>query len=210
MVQKRSGRPRSFDPEMAVMQAVEVFWAKGYEGASLDDLTKAIGINRPSLYATFGDKRRLFLAAIQAYGQKISGTAVDAFEAAPTLRDAVRTFFQTALENATRPGKPQGCLIGSAAVASANDVEGVGDLIRQMSLRSRARLQARFDQAIADADLPPDFPSERRAALMIELMQGQVHRARIGDSRDAIADGLEDRVSAVLAVQSPNTQNSPS
>ncbi|MEM7686203.1 MAG: hypothetical protein AAF293_15350, partial [Pseudomonadota bacterium] len=69
---------------------------------------------------------------------------------------------------------------------------------------------ARFDQAIADADLPPDFPSERRAALMIELMQGQVHRARIGDSRDAIAEGLEDRVSAVLAVQSSSIQNSPS
>ena len=199
MVQKKRGRPRKFDPDAAILQAVEVFWEKGYEGASLDDLTAALGINRPSLYASFGDKRQLFLKAIEAYGRTISGTAVDAFEAEADLRDGVRAFFATALENATRgEGQPPGCLIGSAAVASVMDVEGVGELIREMSARSRARLVARFGVEISAGVLPADFPSERRAALMIELMQGQAHRARLGEDRDVTAVGLEDRVVAVL------------
>lgn len=200
MIQKKRGRPRKFDPEAAVLQAVEVFWEKGYDGTSLDDLTEAMGINRPSLYAAFGDKGQLFLRAIEAYGRDMSSTAVDAFEADGDLGRAVEAFFETALSLATRDGgKPHGCLIGSAAMASISDVEGVGELIRNMSALSRGRLQARFEREIETGGLPPGFPSSQRAALMLELMQGQAFRARLGENREIIAQSADVRISAVLA-----------
>lgn len=198
MVQKKSGRPREFDPEAAVLQAVDVFWTKGYEGASLDDLTEALGISRPSLYAAFGDKRGLFLAALDAYNRTFSGKALNAFEAEFSLKMAVRAFFETALETATRTSGPRGCMIGQAATSSVYEVEGVGDKLRAMTLRARGHLAGRFDKERLAGNLPEDFQSDERAALMIELTQGQAHRARIGDSRGEIALGLDLRIGAVL------------
>lgn len=198
MVQKKSGRPRGFDPEDAALNAVAVFWEKGFDGASLDDLTDALEISRPSLYAAFGDKRGLFLAALEAYGRHVSGRAFEAFAVEPDVRRAVRRFFEVALENATRDDGPKGCLVGQAATSSVTSVEGVAETLRTMSLRGRGHLASRFDKERLAGDLPKNFDSAERAALMIELMQGQAHRARVGDSHDDIAAGLALRVAAVL------------
>lgn len=199
MVQKRSGRPRQFDPNVAALAAMEVFWEKGYEGASLDDLTRATGINRPSLYNTFGDKRELFLASLNAYSSNIASKAVDAFEAEPNIEAAVRVFFQTSLSNAVRTGDlARGCLVGTAAVASVTTLEGLAGTLQEMSQRLRNRLIARFDAEKAAGTLRNDFPSNDRAALVVELMQGQAHRARIGDDIDDIAANLDVRIASVL------------
>ena len=198
MIEKKPGRPREFDPDEVALKAVDVFWEKGFDGASLDDLTEALGISRPSLYAAFGDKRGLFLAAIDAYGRHVSDKAFQAFAVEPDIRRAVRRFFEVALDNATQQNRPKGCLVGQAAVSSVTLVDEVGDALRAMSLRARGHLAGRFDRERLAGDLPEGFESEERAALMIELMQGQAHRARIGDSREEIASGLPLRVATVL------------
>lgn len=198
MVQKRSGRPRSFDPEEAALAAVEVFWQKGYDGASLDDLTAALGINRPSLYNAFGDKRGLFLAALEAYGRNFGMKALEVFEAEPDIREAVFGFFATALANATRPDAARGCLVGSATLASLTTTEGVAEAILRSNHMLRRRLAVRFQSECRAGNLTRTPSPETRAALTVELMQGQAFRARIGDADADIARDLNARVCAVL------------
>lgn len=201
MVQKRSGRPRNFDPEAAALAAVEVFWQNGYDGASLEDLTAALGINRPSLYNAFGDKRGLFLAALDAYGRNFGRKALEAFEAESDLRAAITAFFRTALANATRPGAARGCLVGSAAVASLTTTDGVDETVRRTNQELRRKLAERFEAEARAGRLSQTPSPESRAALTVELMQGQAFRARIGDADAEIARDLDMRVASVLAAE---------
>src|ERR1700692_3383022 len=105
----RMGRPRSFDVEKALDRALQVFWRKGYEGASVSDLTKAVGINRPSLYAAFGDKKALFRRALDRY---LTGPAAYTQEALkePTARAVVERLLQGAAGLDAAPRNPGGCL----------------------------------------------------------------------------------------------------
>lgn len=198
MVQKRSGRPRSFDTEAAALAAVEVFWQKGYDGASLDDLTAALGINRPSLYNAFGDKRGLFLAAVEAYGRNFGMKALEVFEAEPDIRAAVSGFLETALANAIRADAARGCLVGSATLASLTTTEGVAEAVLNSNHTLRRRLADRFEAECRAGNLTDTPTPETRAALTVELMQGQAFRARIGDADADITRDLNARVSAVL------------
>src|SRR6202140_4309582 len=106
----RTGRPRSFDIDGALDRALHVFWRKGYEGASLSDLTKAAGVNRPSLYAAFGDKEALFHKALDRY---LSGPAAYTQEALkePTARAVVERLLRGAADLNAAPRNPGRCLV---------------------------------------------------------------------------------------------------
>src|SRR6266481_5755440 len=103
------GRPRAFDVDQALEAALKVFWAKGYEGASLPDLTRAMGINRPSLYAAFGNKQSLFKKALQRYINGHASYVQDALNQ-PTARSVAEKLLQGAVRNLTNPNNPRGCL----------------------------------------------------------------------------------------------------
>ena len=105
------GRPRSFDRSAALVRAMEVFWTKGYEGASISDLTEAMGIGSPSLYAAFGSKEALFREAIELYGRTEGPAIWDAVENAPDARSAVAGFLTATAHSFSRPGKPRGCMV---------------------------------------------------------------------------------------------------
>ena len=104
------GRPRSFDPDKALDRALKVFWKKGYEGASLPDLTRAMGINRPSLYAAFGNKEALFRKAVERYEQGPAGFAREALEL-PTARQVVERLLRGGICVGTSARGPRGCLM---------------------------------------------------------------------------------------------------
>jgi TetR/AcrR family transcriptional regulator, copper-responsive repressor len=118
---KRRGRPRAYDPQVALARAAEVFWKAGYAGTSLDDLATATGMNRPSLYAAFGDKRDLYLKTLDYYREESRALAHHALADSPTLRVFLKRFYDKALELYLTDG-PRGCYsIGTAATVAAVD-----------------------------------------------------------------------------------------
>jgi TetR/AcrR family transcriptional regulator, copper-responsive repressor len=118
---KRRGRPRAYDPQVALARAAEVFWKAGYAGTSLDDLAAATGMNRPSLYAAFGDKRDLYLKTLDYYREESRTLARHALADNPTLRVFLKRFYDKALELYLTDG-PRGCYsIGTAATVAAVD-----------------------------------------------------------------------------------------
>src|SRR6201996_7647244 len=114
MIQKTArprGRPRSFDETGALGKAIQVFWSKGYDGVTIDDLVAGMGVGRPSLYAIFGDKRAIFLRALKVYAERKGAAAAKVLLAPKTLRDSIAGFLRYTVENATEKGSARGCLV---------------------------------------------------------------------------------------------------
>ena len=105
------GRPRSFDESDALKKATQVFWSKGYDGVTIDDLVAGMGVGRPSLYAVFGDKRAIFLRVLKAYAEAKGARAAKALLSPQSLRDSIAGFLKYAVETATEKGSARGCLL---------------------------------------------------------------------------------------------------
>src|SRR6202007_1480016 len=116
------GRPRSFDETRALEKATQVFWSKGYDGVTIDNLVEGMGVGRPSLYAVFGDKRAIFLRALRAYAERKGAAAATALLSPQTLRDSITGFLKFAVESATQRGSARGCLMMCVAPL-VNDAE---------------------------------------------------------------------------------------
>ena len=172
------GRPRSFNLEAALDQAIPVFWEKGYEGASFRDLTAAMGISAPSLVAAFGDKRSLFDAAIARYAETIASRHLTALQGAGSLRERLAAFFAAIVATATGDGKPTGCLVTCALADAAGD-----DLAACMQLGT---LLAKADEALAQAFRAAGFTPEEaagRGQIAAATMHSVTLRARAGASK---------------------------
>lgn len=197
---KKVGRPKQFDRDAALMSAVNVFWLKGYDGASMTDLTEAMGINPPSLYAEFGDKLNLYRLAIDRYASDDACTPLVAFESEPNIEKAVRAFMNEVLVYATRHDSgAKGCFLSSSVATSAGEVEGVQELLKKSIEATDRRLTKRFDAAKADGSLPKNFPSLERARLMFDLRQGLVFRARACCSVKSMKSDIDKRVKMILS-----------
>src|SRR6476646_475310 len=125
MIQKTTrprGRPRSFDETEALGKATQVFWAKGYDGVTIDDLVAGMGVGRPSLYAVFGDKRAIFLRVLRAYAERKGASAAKALLSPQGLRDSLAAFLRYNVESATKKGSAWGCLLECVAPL-VNDAE---------------------------------------------------------------------------------------
>ncbi|MEM8753568.1 MAG: TetR/AcrR family transcriptional regulator [Pseudomonadota bacterium] len=193
------GRPRVIDRQAALDAAVRLFWERGYDGASLTDLTGAMGLSRPSLYAAFGDKDALFLRALGRYGETIGADPMAAFEAAPDIRGATRAFLESSLRTNTGPDTPPGCLFACCAAAAAPQDAKVAAFLAQVMEGTAARLAARFEAAASVGELAGRPTPAMRAALTIDMMNAQAVRARSGATREELTAGLDARVDAVLA-----------
>ena len=195
----KRGRPRKFNKDEALEKATNIFWKKGYEGASLNDLTDAMGINGPSLYSAFGSKRELFIKSINAYTSNSACIPLVAFENETDIRDAVKAFMISVISySIDNPSGASGCFLSSCVATSAGEVEGAQALLKEAILEADKRLAERFDFEKKQGTLPPDFPSMARARLMFDLRQGYVLRARSGLSHTEISQDLDQRVSMIL------------
>ena len=186
------------DRGAALAAITDVFWAKGFVGASLDDLTAAAGVSRPSLDRLFGDKQAVFLAALDAYAAGIGAEPMAAFEAEDDVADAVAAFLRRSAENNTSDDHAPGCLIGCVAASSAADMPDVAARVRAVFDDTRDRLAARFEREVARGALAPTPSPAERAGLMVDLMNGIAVRARAGASRKTLLAEVPGRVAAVI------------
>ena len=153
-------RERSFDTDTAIDQALQQFWRKGYEGTSISDLTEALGINRPSLYAAFGNKEGLFKKALERY---LSGPASEALAAleAPTARAVVERILYFYADAAGKASRPSGCLLVQGALACSDESDPIKRTLAECRRAGELALTERLKRAKAEGDLPTDeSPSE--------------------------------------------------
>ena len=197
---KKVGRPKKFSRDHALKAAMHVFWSKGYDGASMKDLTTAMGINGPSLYAEFGDKLRLYQTAIDSYLENDACAPLAAFEGEPDIVKAVHAFLNASIDYATtQENGVRGCFLASCVVANADCIDGIQPRLQRAVEMTDQRLAERFDAEKSKGTLPDDFPSLERARLMFDLRQGHVFRARSGIDPDELKQDLEFRTRIILS-----------
>jgi TetR/AcrR family transcriptional regulator, copper-responsive repressor len=180
------GRPRGFDPDQALDRALEVFWRDGFQGASLSTLTHAMGINKPSLYAAFGDKASLYLKALQRYGERETAkNNLKALRSESDARRAIESFMRSAVQGLTDPSKPGGCFVvnGSADCGLASTPEAVQDALRLAQQASESAIRDRLKQARKEGQLPPDADIPALAAYFAVVMAGLSVQAKAGAPR---------------------------
>jgi len=178
---KPRGRPRSFDRNRALEQAMHVFWRQGYEATSVSDLTRAMGINPPSLYAAFGDKEQLYLETLELYRKRRLALVARWFGEEPTARAALRRFLTEAARELVRSEVPRGSmLVLSAANPAASSLH---DALVERRASVRATLKARIDRGAREGELPPGADSAALADFYTAVFQGMSIQARDGASR---------------------------
>lgn len=184
------GRHREFDLDQALDAALAVFWRKGFEGASYADLTAATGVERPGLYAAFGNKQALFRRALDRYYEHY----LDYFPAAleePTSRDVAAHILRGAIDLCTRYSDRTGCLVINGALACSDDAEPVRRTLIDERASGEAALRDRFEQAKIDGDLPETADSGTLAAYIMAVAHGIAVQAKAGfppDVLTAVAD----------------------
>ncbi|MFQ5775406.1 MAG: TetR/AcrR family transcriptional regulator [Kiloniellaceae bacterium] len=189
------GRPREFDENEALERAMEVFWAKGYEAASLQDLTEAMGLSRSSFYETFGSKHALFLAAIERYGDIIARRLEADLAGCRPAREAIARVFEIAVETAVDEGDLRGCFLGNCAVeVSPNDPAAAAQVRAGL-----ARIEDKFYQAVRRGQNAGEIPTERDARALARYLVGSLNGLRVTAKANPDAAALRDIVRIVLA-----------
>ncbi|HEU4959768.1 MAG TPA: TetR/AcrR family transcriptional regulator [Sphingomonas sp.] len=176
------GRPREFDVDEALTAALRVFWSKGYEGASLTDLTEAMGITRPSLYAAFGNKESLFRKALDLYEQEKLAYTRRALEA-PTAKGVAERMLRGALDSQCSDCEPKGCLRVISSVACGAEAEAIREEVIARRASSHKALVERFERGKDEGDLPPGTDVAGLTSYLIAIMQGMAVQAGGGASR---------------------------
>ncbi|MCS3897113.1 AcrR family transcriptional regulator [Bradyrhizobium japonicum USDA 38] len=194
------GRPREFDAETALDQAMEVFWRHGYEGATIAQLTEAMGINPPSLYACFGNKEGLLKAALDRY-TKLRGVWMDEVVAAPTARDVAERMLMGIADKQTDPANPPGCLLVQGGIACGTGSENVPFELAARRAQNEDQLRDRFVRAKAEGDLKPSSDPAALARYVSAVSVGMGVMASSGSDREAL------RQVAIVAVQAVEAQS---
>lgn len=179
LCQPGKGRPREFDIDEALRAALRVFWRRGYESASLSELTEAMGITKPSLYAAFGNKEALFGKAFDLYEREKMAYVSEALRA-PTARGVAERLLRGGLEMSTSTCDPKGCLGVISSVACGIEAESIKEEVARRRASSHAALIARFQQAEQDGDLPDGMTPAALAQYLSAVMQGLALQAGAG------------------------------
>ncbi len=179
----QKGRPREFDKEQVLEKALQVFWERGYEGTSLTDLTEAMAISRPSLYAAFGSKEELFRLALDRYVEKGPGSVYRDAIAQPTARAVVENLLIGCATFLTDPSNPPGCLAVQGALSCGEAAESIKQELCRRRTMGEQELRDRFERAKVEGDLPPDADPASLARYTTTVAQGMAVQATGGASR---------------------------
>ena len=174
------GRPRAFDRAQALHSALKIFWKQGYEPASVAELCKAMEINPPSLYATFGNKASLFLEALRHYEHIYWDAPAKHFLAEPDVYTAVANFFRESAQILLSPETPCGCMVVLAAINISENEKEIIESVRELRLATKKMFADRLRQAIQDGQIPPDTDVPALAGALNTLLEGLSIQARDG------------------------------
>jgi AcrR family transcriptional regulator len=186
-VTRGRGRPRAFDRDAALARATRLFWTKGFEATSIADLTQAMGIGSPSLYAAFGSKEALYAEALRHYHENYEDLFWTRFRAAGTAREAVLSFLMDSAAALTGcvVDIPRGCMATLSTVASEGHAE-LGELVRTARAGTGHRVEERLNRAVADGELPASTDTHALARFVQAVQNGMSILARDGASRSEL------------------------
>ncbi len=185
---KARGRPRTFDRDAALDHAMRLFWEHGYEATSLAQLTAAMGISAPSLYAAFGDKEALFLQAVDRYVSR-GGDQTDALMGdAQTAREAVSRVLAESAIRLTDPRFPRGCMVVLSAISVSEEAARVQTELARCRASWEDHMKARIQRGIADGDVPEGTNAAALASFYMAVLQGMSLHAKDGASRERLAE----------------------
>lgn len=180
---RRRGRPREFDRDAALDAALRVFWDLGYDAASIGELTRAMGISSPSLYAAFGSKQQLFDEALDRYGRGAGSHTPRALQSTGTAREAVESMLRNNADSYADDGTPAGCLVILAAPTCTRENAGANALLHDRRRRTGQILRHRIERAIDSGELPPESDADALAAFYLTVLHGMSIQARDGAGR---------------------------
>ena len=178
-------RPRKFERSEALDKAMLVFWQKGYEATVLDDLTHAMGINRPSLYNAFGDKHALYMEALARYREFYSGKMLTALSGAPSVKVGFRRIFDSFIVEATERCCP-GCMIVNSTIEACAVSESVAEFVSETDAASVQAFTAALQAAQQRGDLSANKDPQALAVYLYSAVQGFQVRAKAGDDRQTL------------------------
>ena len=176
------GRPRGFDRGAALAVAMETFWRLGYEGASIADLTAAMGITPQSLYAAFGSKAELYREALGLYRATSGASLAQALADAPNMSAAIERLLERRARLYTRHGRPAGCMIAAAVLTCASENAPIADHLSELRLGGLANLRAALEEGKKRGEFRADLEVDAMARVLAAFVQGMAVQARDGAS----------------------------
>jgi len=190
---KAKGRPRQFDIDEALEQALRVFWRRGFLGASLAELTEATGLSKPSLYGAFGDKEALYLRCLDLYALRLASTQLEQLEGSKDVRSSVEDLLHTMVGLQCNPALPGGCLVvnGEADCGNPGTPAAVEKALRKIASGTKERLLDRLKRAERDGELPADTDAKRLASLFAAVLDATALMGKAGRPRKQINEVLE-------------------
>jgi TetR/AcrR family transcriptional regulator, copper-responsive repressor len=199
----RRGRPRAYDAQAALKQATETFWRGGYSGTSLDEIAAATGMNPPSLYAAFGNKRAIYLEALAHYWQLSLAATREALAEDRPLREALMLAYEAALSiYFSGKGRARGCFVIGTAVAEAVDDPDIRNSVAAGLRAIDANFEARFRTAREKGELKHNADPSALALLASATMQTIAIRARAGVTRSELREIAQKAVNVICGCQS--------
>jgi AcrR family transcriptional regulator len=176
---------------------MELFWAVGYEAATLEEIKAAMGgIGSPSLYAAFGSKEALFMEALELYRESDGSTTAKALADRPTARESVEAMLRRAVDGFTTPGVPAGCLVVLGAMNCSPSSKSVQDRLRSLRLQTPSIIRKRLERGISEGDVPPGADTVAMAEFYTTVLHGLSIQARDGASREALTAVVDSSLAA--------------
>lgn len=185
-VEKPKGRPRSFDRDKALLKALDLFWRKGFEPASVAELCAAMEINPPSLYAAFGNKAKLFLEAVNYYERVYWKATWERLEQTPDITQAIDRFFSEAAEILLSPSAPCGCMVVLAAINVSADSTDVIRAVSVLRQEGKDLFEKRLAKAVQEKQLPAKTNTAALATVLNTLLEGMSIEAKDGASIESL------------------------